>query len=315
LISTGTPIHDVGAFVETLLNIVAPTITLLLLVAVGLDLQPSDFTRVQKRPGLVAVGVLTPPLILPMLAVALIAAFDPPPAAAGGLLLLVCCPAGGISNTYSYLARAAPALAVTLTATSCVLAVLTIPVASLMLERVWHQPLPYSVPIGLLVTQLVVLLGLPIGVGMFVRARWARQALRFQPLVRRTGFLLLAVLLTLALSGRLGAVRLDFGAAALLAVVFTVAAFVIGWLVALLLRAELPQRFTLAAEFATRNVSIATALGLSLAAQPDYVLFGGLYLTCEIPLLTVGAAAYRRWFADDLGRSDHAAPTASESSV
>jgi hypothetical protein len=54
------------------------------------------------------------------------------------------------------------------------------------------------------------------------------------------------------------------------------------------------DRFTLAAEFATRNVSIATALGLALAAQPEYVLFAGLYLTCEIPMLTAGSTVYRR---------------------
>ena len=300
--------------VDTLLIVAPPTITLLLLVAVGLDLQPSDFARVQKRPGLIALGVLAPPLILPVLAVGLVAALHPPPAAAGGLLLLVCCPAGGISNTYSYLARASTALAVTLTATSCVLALVTIPIASVMLERVWHQPLPYSIPIGVLFTQVFALLGVPIGVGMFARARWPNQALRSQPIVQRVGFLLLAGLLALALSGRLGVVRFDFGPAAALAIGFTVAAFVIGWLVALLARADSPQQFTMAAEFATRNVAIATALGLSLTARPELVLFAGLYLTCEIPLLMLAAAAYRRWFAGECRATpDRVAPTAFES--
>lgn len=304
----------VGAPVETLLNIAAPTITLLLLVAVGLDLRPWDFARVRQRPALIALGVFTPPLVLPMLAVGLIAAFEPPPAAAGGLLLLVCCPAGGISNTYSYVARAATALAVTLTATSCVLSVLTIPFASLVLERVWHQPLPYAVPVGLLFTQLFVLLGLPIGIGMLARARWTRQAIRYEPIVRRTGFLLLAALLTLVLSGAFGTVRLDLRPAAALAAAFTMSAFAIGWLMAVLSGADSPQRFTLGAEFATRNVAIATAIGLSLGAQAEFVLFAGLYLTCEIPMLTVFAMAYRRWLAEDSrDEPDTLAPTALES--
>ena len=78
------------------LEIAVPVITILALLAVGLDLTQADFAKVRQRPGIVAAGLLSPLVMLPPLAVGLIAVFDPPPAVQGGLLLIAACPIGGI---------------------------------------------------------------------------------------------------------------------------------------------------------------------------------------------------------------------------
>lgn len=278
---------------QALLDFGSPAVTWLLLAAVGLELRPEDFGRVRERPRLVAVGVLTPLLLLPPLAALLIAALHPPPFVAGGLLILAACPQGGISSTYSQLARASTALAVTLTAVSCAAAVVTIPLAGLALEHVFDRPLPFAAPLLVLLRNLVSL-AIPIGLGMLARARFPGPAERLRPFVQRIGFLLLAILLALLFSGDLGELRAGLLPAFVMGSAFTMAAFVLGGLVAVACRTSRADRFTLAAEFATRNAAVATALALALADDPGYLLFISIYLVCEIPLLVLAAAVVRR---------------------
>ena len=115
-----------------------PPIAALLLFAVGLDLTAADLRRVREDPRLLVAGLVAPPLLLAPLALALVRLFQPPTPIAVGLLLVAMCPIGGVSNTYSYLARASTALSVTLTGLSCLLGVVTIPAAGMLFRLALH---------------------------------------------------------------------------------------------------------------------------------------------------------------------------------
>ena len=58
----------------------------------------------------------------------------------------------------------------TLTAVSCALAVITIPVTAFIVEHVWHHAMAIAVPFRALVTQVLLAIALPIGTGMAIRA-------------------------------------------------------------------------------------------------------------------------------------------------
>ena len=64
---------------KTIVEIVTPGIAFTLLLAVGLNLTPSDFARVRRAPWVVAVGLLAPLAALPAIAVMLIWWFEPDP--------------------------------------------------------------------------------------------------------------------------------------------------------------------------------------------------------------------------------------------
>ena len=95
---------------------------------------------------MVVVGLITPLVVLPALALALVWWFEPDAPAAAGMLLVAACPIGGISNTCSYLARASTALSVTLAGLSGILAVAAIPLLTRLFGRVLHQPLRADAP-------------------------------------------------------------------------------------------------------------------------------------------------------------------------
>src|SRR5262245_21799614 len=125
--------------------------TFVLLAAVGLDLTASDFARVRRQPAAVLVGLLAPVIILPAIAVTLTRLFEPAPEVTAELLLIAACPIGGISNTYSYVARASPALSVTLTSLSCVGASITIPLIGRGFELIHGRPFDWAAPLSLLI--------------------------------------------------------------------------------------------------------------------------------------------------------------------
>src|SRR5215472_10133964 len=91
---------------------------------------------------------------------------------ARGVLLVAACPSGAMANVYTYLARANVALSVTLTAVSCLVAVLGTPLALAVLQAQDGESNGFSLPFGVLAGQLFLLLVLPILAGMAIRRRW-----------------------------------------------------------------------------------------------------------------------------------------------
>jgi BASS family bile acid:Na+ symporter len=280
---------------KTVVEIATPGIAFTLLLAVGLNLTPSDFARVRRARAVVAMGLLAPLAVLPAIALLLIWWFAPKPFVTAGLLLVAVCPIGGISNSYSYLARASTALSVTLTGLSSAIAIGSIPLMTRAFERVTREPLGASAPVSVLVMQMVFILALPVGLGMFIRHRWPGWASASSTSVQRLAFALLAVLLLLIIAVERDRIASGLAEVVQIAAVFVTASFVVGWLAGTVVRASRADRFTLAAEFATRNVAIATTIAVTLLGRTEFAAFASVYFLTELPLMLAAVALWRRW--------------------
>jgi BASS family bile acid:Na+ symporter len=257
-------------------------------------LSPADFARVRHQPRIVAAGLVGPLLVLPPLALLLIVVFSPTADLRAGLLLLVACPIGGISNTYSYLARASTALSVTLTACSSVLAVLTIPVLGSVFGAVSGHPMGLAAPLPLILAQLLLMLALPVALGMWVRFSRPMLAGRAQRYLRAVGFGGIAVLIVLIVASDPIAFVNGLEHTVPLAATFVVTSFVAGWFVGGVAGASSADRFTLATEFATRNVAVAAAIAVTLAGRVEFALFATTYFLTEAPLMLGAITVFRR---------------------
>ena len=278
----------------TPLDIVVPAMTFMMFVAVGLDLTVEDFIRVRQQPLVVITGLLTPPVLLPAIAVPIITLVDAPPELAAGLLLVSVCPIGGISNVFSYLARASPALSVTLTGMSCLGAIVTIPLASRGLELLLDETLAFSAPTPVLVQQLVALLAVPVAIGMWIRHRWPAFASRYRPTVQRVAFGGVGVLVTFVVIDDPGGVGREWRTTIPVAALFVVCSFLAGWVVASLIGSDARDRFTIAAEFGTRNFGVAIAIAVTLLGRVEFARFAVMYFVTEVPLLLLAATTFRR---------------------
>ena len=101
---------------------------------------------------------------------------------------------------YSYMARASTALSVTLTARFSLLAVMTIPALAIVFRTVLGHPLGLAVPLPLIFAQILLMLALPVGVGMWVRFSRPAFAGRAQPYLRAFSFGGVATLIVLVVA-------------------------------------------------------------------------------------------------------------------
>jgi BASS family bile acid:Na+ symporter len=232
--------------------------------------------------------------MLPPLAVQLTQAFQTQPDVTGGIFLVAACPIGGISNTYSYLARASTALSVTLTGLSCLCASLTIPLISKGLELAVDRSLAFAAPIPLLAGQFVLMLIAPVSIGIWVRRHWPLLAERYRPVLRRLAIAGICIVLLLVIASNPNEFLARLPGTVPVAAVFVVISMLAGWMVASLVTADSKDRFTIAAEFGTRNVSIATAIAVTMLGRVEFAYFGAAYFITEVPLMLLAIAMFRR---------------------
>jgi BASS family bile acid:Na+ symporter len=156
----------------------------LIMFGVALDIRVDDFKRVIRDPRGPLIGLGAQFLLLPALTFALVTVIDVAPSIALGMILVAACPGGNFSNFLTSHARANAALSVSMTAVSTALAIVMTPFnlafwgglnaeTSSILEEVSLDPL------DLLVTILVIL-GVPLALGMFVARRWPDMAAKMR---------------------------------------------------------------------------------------------------------------------------------------
>ncbi len=71
-----------------------------------------------------------------------------------------------------------------------------------------------------------------------------------------------------------------------------------GWITAAAVNADRGDRFTIAAEFGTRNVAVATAIAVTMLGRVEFARFATAYFLTELPLMLVAIAAFRSRASD-----------------
>jgi len=99
----------------------------LIMLGMGITLEPKDFSQVLKKPKVIVLGVALQFLIMPAWSALLAWVLGLRPELAVGLILVACCPGGTASNVVVFLARAKVALSVSLTLCSTLIAVVLTP--------------------------------------------------------------------------------------------------------------------------------------------------------------------------------------------
>ncbi len=279
---------------KSVLDVGIPVVTFLIMTIVGLDLTRADFERVRRRPRVLVAGLLGPLVLLPPVALAVVACVPMPEEIRAGLLLLAVCPVGGISNTYNYLARAATALSMTLTAASCLLAVVTMPLLARLFEAVLGRPFGFRAPAGPLAAQVLGMLVLPVAAGMTLRARAPAFVGRHETALRRVAFGCLALLIAFILWSEWRRFVADLAVTAGAAALFVALAMASGFLVSLGAGADRRERFTLSVEFATRNTAIAAAVAITLLGDTRFAVFATTYFFTESVPILAAVLLFRR---------------------
>jgi len=147
-----------------------------LMFGIALDLKTTHFKELFKYPKKSLVGIASQYIVLPFITYLIVLVMRPCPSIALGIFLLGACPGGNMSNFLSSLAKGNVALSVTLTATSTLLAPLMTPLNFAFYGSIYGPTAELmkeiSVdPVELFVT-IIVILGIPLAIGMFVNYKF-----------------------------------------------------------------------------------------------------------------------------------------------
>ena len=276
---------------QRVLEIAIPSILFFLMLIVGMDLTLDDFRKVRRSPRSFLVGTLCQYLI-PLAALATLYIVKPAPEIISGLALLASAPAGGVSNFYAYLARANVALSVVLTATSCILAAVTMPILVKFFERVLTTNLPFQIPFNALFVHLVVMLAIPVVLGILFR-HFFPFLTRYGKIFRLIGTLLVLALVVFVLLNTLETVRLQWRQICVTSFVFVVISMLIGYLSSQIFRLNKPDGITLVIEFGVRNAAIATTAAVVFLKRTEFATLAATYFVIEA-LLIISAVMWIR---------------------
>lgn len=211
-----------------------------IMLGLGLGMTREDFRRVVVMPKPVLVGLVFQMLILPAVCFGIVTGFGLAPALAVGLMVLAASPGGATASLFSHLARGDVALNVTLTAVSSLLSLLTLPlIVNFSLAHFMGAgkvlPLQFD-----RVSQVFLIVLVPVAIGMSVRARRPRAAAKLERPVRIAS----AVFLMLVIVGTVAKERAHvleyFEQVGLAALAFNLVNLAAGFLVPLV--ARLPRR-------------------------------------------------------------------------
>ncbi|MBU0438221.1 MULTISPECIES: bile acid:sodium symporter family protein [Staphylococcus] len=111
----------------------------IVMLGMGLTIDPKDFKIVFQSPKAVGIGVILQYTIMPVTAYLIAKLFHLPPEVAIGVILVGCCPGGTSSNVMSYLANANVALSVAITSVSTLLAPILTPALIYLFAHQWLQ--------------------------------------------------------------------------------------------------------------------------------------------------------------------------------
>jgi bile acid:Na+ symporter, BASS family len=293
---------------KSVVDVGVPGLVFFAMVVVGMELTVDSFRRVARQPITVIAATLAQLILLPVIGWLLVRCLDLQPAIARGVLLVAACPSGTMANVYSYMARANVALSVSLTAVSCLTAVLTTPLALTVLQTQLGESTGFPVPFGVLAGQLFVLLVLPVLIGMGIRHRWPAITQNHGRTLLGFSIAALTVLLGFIIVQEAEQFASALADIAVAAALLTVLAFGTGWAMGRVCGAGSTDRFTIGIVFVVRNVGIATAIAVTVLGRVEFAVFATAYFLAQVPIL-VGAVLVFRYVraADEKDRSgaDH----------
>jgi predicted Na+-dependent transporter len=161
------------------------------MLALGLAIDPRELAWVRSRPGLVARGLLSVLVVVPVMAVAVVQVFGLPRWLEIGVVLMAVCPGAPVALQRSLGAGAHRSFAPALQMLVASLAVVSLPISIALLNRLYEGHAwvdPRDVARQVFVAQL-----LPLGLGLTARHLWPHRAAWLQPRLARFGMGLLLV--------------------------------------------------------------------------------------------------------------------------
>lgn len=249
-----------------------------IMFSLGLGLTVGDFVHILRQPRALFVGVFCHFVLLPLTCFLMLKVAGITGAFAVGFMILAACPTGTTSNLLTYIARGDVALALSFTAIASVVTLFTMPlIVSYSLHYFMGSGQAVSAPVGVLMGQIFLLVGLPVTLGVILRRRWGAWAMRIEPKATKIATVLFFTIVLTAVVKNWALVRDNFSILAPFSITLNLVMLAIGFTAAWLVRLSRRQSVTLGIETSVQSASLALVIASSVLQQDAMAIPGGLY--------------------------------------
>ena len=247
------------------------------MIGMSLGLTLSAFAKEARHPRAAIVGSVGQLIVLPALGFLVAWGLGLTPAIAVGLVILAACPGGATSNVITYLARGNVALSIVVTAIASIATIMTLPLlVNQALSWQLGKSTNVAMPVVDTIAMLVIIVLLPTGIGMLIRAKAPNIAARAEKPLNGFGavvLLALIVLISYGLRDHLLGLLIQAGPACLLLNTLGIGA---GFAIARMAGVAKEDTLAIAVELGIKNSTIGilvatTILGSQEMAIPSMV--------------------------------------------
>jgi BASS family bile acid:Na+ symporter len=244
--------------------VILNAVVALMIFGASLDLRLDDLRRVVAKPAGLLAGLSAQAFLTPAATCLLTWVFRVDPALSLGMMLVAACPSGALSNVLTWRSRGNVALSVGLTTVSSLAATVLTPFNFAFYG--WLNPRTREllqdvvIPIGGILTQVVLVLALPVLLGMWMGVTWPQVAKRLEKPLRQLSFVILIVFIAGAFWENRGLFVARFGDFFWLVVLQNAMALGIGWWVSRLARLNDADRRAVTIEVGIHNSGMGLAI-------------------------------------------------------
>lgn len=288
---------------DLLTQTLTPLALALMMVGMGLSLRPVDFRYVFNSPKALLLGVLCQVLALPVLGFAVTQIFVLSPEYATGIMILVVCAGGVVSGLITQMAKGNVALSISMTVTSMIVAVISIPVlVNLSLDYFLARD---AIALPMLATsmRLIAMTLVPVAIGMAIAWRYPLIAQYWQPKVARASNFLLAAIITAVVVGNLNQLLMQLDQLLFALACLNCCAMALGYGCGKFFGFDSKVQITLAIEVGIQNsvtaIYIASSLLVSQIIAAPAILYSGIaFINIAVVLLAI--KLWQRFFYSPL---------------
>ncbi len=263
---------------DTLTQVLLPAGLMFIMLSLGIGLALADFRRVFLAPRAFLAGVACHFILLPLVALVVVWAWGVTGALAVGFLIVAACPTGTTSNLLTYYARGDVALALSFTAIAGIVSIVTVPlIVAAALRYFLGAESRVDFPASTMMVQIFAVMGLPVAIGMALRARFPGFAARWQPRLGALSALIFLGIVVASVARHWSLFVEHTGSLAPLVFSINFSMLVIGYALSRALRVDKRQAATVAIESSVQNTALAIVIASSMLRNDVMVLPAAIY--------------------------------------
>lgn len=235
-----------------------------IMFGVALDLRISDFKQSLRNPKPALIGLTCQFLLLPAFTFLLVLILQPSPSIALGLFLVAACPGGNLSNFLTHFAKGNTPLSISMSAISTVMAIVMTPLNTLFwasrYEPTREMMTAFSISaIDMLIT-IFLMLGLPLLVGMTIRAKFPTFAVKVSSIMMKLSLVIFVAFVLVMLANNFEVFIEFVGVVVVIVILHNTIALCTGYFAARAFKVKEADRRAIAIEVGIQN----SGLGLVL---------------------------------------------------